>query len=475
MSELAQDLDHGKKGPYLRWLGLGYWLVYALLSLIYYKERTLFTDAAYQAFHLIQDGWPVVSHHRYGNVLVQVLPWLGLQLGAPLSVLLPLYSLSYPLLFAGVYAWLVFRWRCDLLGWTLILYTCLLTLDSFYYIQSEYYQAVAFSLLLFGYIRRHPALRNWQNWLVILLLLALVVNYYRLSLVVVLFLWGFFGLWEKDLRHWRFALMSILTLVLVWLQSQLFQSPYEVHKMALFYDALGKYGLHFWEIPANGKFLRKLIHIYYWLPLLLLLFTVLYLRKREYLKVFFIWLSCIAYVILLHYGSPNTTYRFYAELGYLPLAVFVALPLLHLVQQVSWRWLLPIFSLLLIQRLSLIQQNHQPFTKRLQWLESQLAQCPSDKCYYQQGEDPDGLLKMNWGIAYESLLLQAQVGSATGKTLLVLSNPQKKKEALENGNWWVAAFEKIPVTGLNTHYFQLDTLPYEEIRPEETPKAPPSK
>jgi len=452
-----------KKRP-LRLLGLSYWLAYALLSLVYYEERTLFTDAAYQAFHLIQEGWPVVSHQRYGNVLVQLLPWLALQAQAPLSVILSLYSLSYPLLFVGIYCWLVFRWREDLLGWALIAYSCLLTLDSFYYIQSEYYQAVAFSLLLFGYIRRHVALLNWKNWLVIFLFLALIVNYYRLSFVVVLFLWGFLGLWEKDLRHWRFALIPVVTLVLVWLQSQLFQSPYEVHKMALFYDTLGKYGLHFWEIPSNGKFLRKLIHIYYWFPLLLLLFSSIYLRKKEYWKVLFIWVSCAGYVLLLHYGSPHTTYRFYAELGYLPLALFVALPVLYSVQKVSWKWLLPIFLLLLIQRLSLIQQNHQPFTERLDWIKTQLALCPSDKCYSRQQEEPDGLLKMNWGIAYESLLLQAQEEPSASKTLLVLSQPEKKKKDLENGNWWVAAFEKAPIHSLNAHYFQLDTLPYQAIQ-----------
>ncbi|MCB0642180.1 MAG: hypothetical protein KDC44_11095 [Phaeodactylibacter sp.] len=447
-----------------RLLGYLFFAAYAALALVYFPERTLFTDAAYQAFYLLQDGLPVISHYRFGNVLPQLLPWAGLLCSADLPVVLALYSLGFPLFFVAIYALLVHWLKNDLLGWTLIAYLCLMTVDSFYYIQSEFYQAVPCILLAVAYLLKHPRLDRWQDWVFLMLLLALIVNYYSLAFLIFLFFWAYGWLRWKGFRHWRYGLLAGLLLVLVVVQGQFFQSSYEAYKMGLFYQALEQYFPRFWEIPSNGKFLWKSWTIYYWWPILLVLLMGLLLRKKYGWISWYVLFSLFGYVILLHYGSPNTTYRFYAELGYLPIIPMIVFPLLVEGHSFLKKPFMPVlFGLILLSRLLIIQGNHQSFTARLDYLRSALDCCTEGKCYQAMQEDPDGLLKMHWAIPYETLLLSSWSGPEHSKTLLLLSSPDKKQALFEQTTIWLLTSDSFEQHRLNPQYFKLPEQPYRRL------------
>jgi hypothetical protein len=178
----------------VRLIGYGFFVVLGVLSLVYYKERTLFTDAAFHIFHIIWKDTFLIAHNRAGNVLIQILPWLAVKSHLPLKVVLMAYSFNYVLFFAVGYHLLV-RWlKNDYLGWILIFFLTLLSLDSFYYIQSGLYQGVTVILLVFGMILKHPNMDKRWMYITLPLLLLLLANYHKSMLVLFPFFWVFFML-----------------------------------------------------------------------------------------------------------------------------------------------------------------------------------------------------------------------------------------------------------------------------------------
>ena len=450
----------------LGYLTLG---VLSLMAIIYFRERTLFTDAAYQVFHLIVDGKPLIAHSRFGNVLVQVLPWLALKAQLPLQWILIAYSVSYPLLFGLLYWLIVDRLGNERLGWVLVLLFTLLSFDTFYHIQSEFYQGLAFLLLLFALIWKYPRLERAWLWAAAVVLIALIANSHKLTVVFFTFLWIYFLLIEPAFRHWRYYLLMPVYLLIAVVFSQLFHSGYEAHKMDLFRQALAQYFPNFWDIPANGKFLVKCVQYYYFFPLLLGGLSVFYLWKRRWGRLGWVWISTLGYLLLVHYSSPNTTYRFYAEVTYLPLSIFVATPFLFEIMPSIGKpqWWLIALALLMVDRVLVIRSNAPTFTQRLDWLERRIGEARQQeggkRFYTNTYEAPMDTLIMPWGVAYESLLLTALESPDSAATLFIQEAHNKQEEALRTPDLFIAAFDQLPARQLPDRYFQLGSGLYRWI------------
>ncbi|RMF24578.1 MAG: hypothetical protein D6765_11575, partial [Bacteroidetes bacterium] len=305
--------------PVPRWLAWAFWGVYLLFCVLFYQERALFLDGAFQLFHLVNEESIQIYHYRFVTALPQVLPFAAVVLHAPLKGVMLLYSLSYGLFFLGVF-WLVFhRWRNEALGWTLIFYLTLLGLDTFYHIQSEYYLGIALLILVYALVLRHPGLPG-RVFAVGGLLLLTVAFAHKLTFIFFLFLWGYFGLLYPSLRHRRYLVLLLLMVAIVALKSAYFTNWYEVMKQEDFNRHLAAYWPHLHTLPAHRIFGGRLLHHYWVWALFLAGVSVFLLRGREYLKLLWVWGTAVGYLLLYHIADPLSPYRFYAEVTYLPLA-----------------------------------------------------------------------------------------------------------------------------------------------------------
>ncbi len=180
------------ESPFFRRLGYVVWAAMLVLALFFYKERAFFMDAGFQLFNLINEETIQVYHYRFVTGVPQLLPFVLLKMSAPLWLLAASFSASYILFYALVYHLLV-RWlKNDYLGWVLIFLFTLISLDTFYHIQSEFYLGLSLLLLTFGLVWRYPAMR--EKWLfpVLLPLLVTVGFSHKLFLIYFLFFWIFF-------------------------------------------------------------------------------------------------------------------------------------------------------------------------------------------------------------------------------------------------------------------------------------------
>lgn len=194
-------------------LVLGGYLLLIAASAIFYQLRVLYSDSAYYLFRIANEGNFHIEHGRYGAFASQVLPLLGVKLGAPLAIVACLYSISIPM-FTGLWStWICLRQRKNALVFaTLILLLQTLSIrHSWFWPVSELLQGVIYLIMGFFYLQTdekkwlpvawlflglallsHPAVapltaalllaqyKQWNRWNLVLLLLACGLAFFLL-------------------------------------------------------------------------------------------------------------------------------------------------------------------------------------------------------------------------------------------------------------------------------------------------------
>ncbi|MCO6489228.1 MAG: hypothetical protein J5I98_12465 [Phaeodactylibacter sp.] len=445
---------------------LGYLAMAALLALaaVFFRERAWLLDIAFQTFLLVNEGSVQVMVNRFGSAVVQLLPLLGLRLGASLPVISLLYSISFPLLFLGFYALIVKVLRNDLLGWALVFLYTLIVYDAFYWATSEQQQGLGALLVFYAYWLRYPRQEKPWMWAVSVLGVVALAYYHPLVFIPFYFLWAFFGLHLREKiagrAYWLLAGFMAAALAL---KSRLSANWYDDAKYGAFRENLEAYFPNYFSMPAHGKFLENVLSIWYFFPIFLLVVTAFYAYRRQWLKLGLVLGTCFGYIMLLHIGSPHSTYRFYAEVNYMALSIFVMVPFLFdIAHRIRQQWLLPLFAAILILRLAAISLHHTPFEARWRWIANTLSEQPAgaNRFYLPEAEAPMDTLLMSWGVPYESLLIS---GSKEPKTLLVHPDLSAFSEALQLDTVFVTPFKTYSLENLNAAYFPLGRGEYRKV------------
>ncbi|MCB0522296.1 MAG: hypothetical protein H6577_11115 [Lewinellaceae bacterium] len=459
------------QSPFFRRLGYAVWLVLLVMAMVYYKERAFFMDAGFQLFNMINEGAIQVYHYRFVTALPQILPFFLLEMGAPLWALGLGFSVAYLLFYLLVYHLLVRYLNNDLLGWVLLFLFTLISLDTFYHMQSEFYLGLSLLLLVFGIVLRFPELGQKWIWAALLPLLVTVGFSHKLSLVFFLFLWLFLGISNKVLWHRRYLLLLGVFLAVAAFKSIYFTNWYEAAKQVDFQNYWEQYFPNFQTIPANLVFLNRCFHYYYMLPILLALVSIFYIVKKRWLKLALVWSFFLGFLLLYNISDPEAPYRFYSEVTYLPLSIFVATPFWF---DVAGGWdkkgpaktggYLGIFLIsLMALRLAAIAANHRTFGRQYTWIEKKLEQPAGNRFLLKKENVPMDTVLMEWGATFTALHLSSLHGAKHAKTLLILPDFKQYEKELESDSYFLSPFKAIPVEKLNKKYFDLGKGKYQDI------------
>lgn len=452
----------------------GYLAMFALLvlAIIFYEERAYLLDIAFQTFLMINDGTLQVMVNRFGSGIVQMLPLLAIRAEAPIWVVSLLYSVSFPLLYLLFYTIIVRVFKNDYLGWTLVFLFTLIVHDAFYWATSEQQQGLAALLVYFSFLLRYPHLQAW--WMLAIGLLGTVVlaYYHPLIFIPFYFLWGFFALHQPTRRtNWRYWLLAAFMLAVLAFKSYYSANWYDTSKTSDFTRHLREYFPRYWELPSNRKFLHNCLQYWYLFPAFLIVNTVYYLWQRHWLKLGWLLAFCFGHLLLLHISSPNATYRFYVEVNYMVLSIYVMVPFLFdLAPRIPARWRLGLFVGIAVWRLATIAAHHQPYEVRVTWIRTQLEHTgPSGKAYLPTADAPMDLLLMDWALPYESLVISAADANVQrsfrttlppARTLFLHPDPAQFQADLQRDSTLVTSFKVYDYTQLNMKYFPLPPGPY---------------
>ena len=461
-------MDHRFGDKRIRLLGYVVLLILLVLAIVFYRERTLFTDIAFQSFNLIVSETPKVQVYRFGAIVVHFFPLLAIKLSWPLSWVLLLFSAAYPILYLLAYHLLVKYFKNDYLGLVLIFMLCLSVFDSFYWPNSELWQGMVALLVFYGFLLRFPKLESTWHKTLALLFLPLLIFYHPLMPILFLFCWLFFyGLFAGTQKKFYFLIMAGAMGIVV-VKAIFFQNWYDQAKQTEFLNNLYQFFPNYWALPSNQKFLLNSIKLYYFIPILFFGVLGYYLYRKQWKSLGLILIFCVAYLFLVNVGAPRAINRFYVEVSYVPLILFLSLALVfELLPRFRTRqWLFPVLLLVFALRLSSIYVAHRPFSERLDWMVRKLDQLGDqkrDKFIMRENEIPLDTLIMTWGMAYESLLLSALEHPDSARTIFLETGQEEFPPYLKEGGYFLGKFSKIPLSELPHRYFRLDSSGYFRI------------
>lgn len=470
---------HGRLPKGWTWLALAAWLALLVLAVVAWRERALFMDASFQAFHMLLEGRPLVYHYRFCNALSQILPVLAIHLGLPLKAVLFGYSLNVWLLWFGIWLLLHYGLRHERLAWVWLLFLTLISLDSFYFIPPELFQGVGWMLLLWAWVARHPHMAGWRFWLVALLLTATFTFAHSLVPLVFFYCFGWFWLDRPDWRHRRMVALAALVVGVMVVHELWFTDWYDAMKKEEFWRHARQYWPRYHELPANARFLAKAVKFYYLLPALALLMSAVYVWRRCWLKLVWMWCFGLAFVLLLHIGSPATAYRFYSEANYMPLSVVVALPFVfdgwaafrQMAERRGMYWLWPkgalvLVALMLAVRINTLWHNHDHFVRRLDWMVDTVRHArhnwQTNRVLVPKARAPMDLIVMEWSVPYESVLATALIHPDSAGEVFVCRDFERFRKWLEDERrgWFLSEFDQLPADTLPPQYIRLGHRPF---------------
>lgn len=450
--------------------GAGYlvWLILLGMALAFHEERAFFMDAGFQLFNLVNEKRIQIYHYRFITAVPQVLPWLLLELEAPLRVLAIGFSASYILFHGLVYHLLVRRYGGQAMGWVLISLFTFISLDTFYHMQSEFYLGLSLLLLLFGIVANRPAMGFGKGWLVTALLAVTIAFSHKLSLIFFCYLWMYFYLREPSLRHRRYLAFGLMFLGLALVKSAFFTNWYEAAKQVDFSNNLQRHLPALHRIPAHKVFLQNCLRHYYLLPALMALTTVFQIARGHWLRLAMMWVAVPAYLLIYHISDPETPYRFYAEVSYLPSMLFVAIPFfLDFVPGIGEgrRPGILVMSLLLLAvfRLAVIAGNRPTIARQFDWIGLRLEQMEK-KGVNRLAVGTEGLamdsVVMEWGIPFTAMHLSSLVDPDSSRTVLVMAEFSRYDGYLDREGYFLTPFKVMKTGELNAGYYRLGSGTY---------------
>ena len=305
--------------------------VLAVFALIFWRERTMMLDAAFQSFGIINKGTLAIQVQRFGAAFVQFFPLLTLKLGFSLKTVLMSYSLAF----------VVFHWFCFFicdkvlkykdLALSVLLWYVLMTAHTFYWIQNEVIQGISLVFVYFGLLikRGQFSKLHWWDYPLSMGLVFTLVYFHPLIIFPFCFIWIYFFI-EKISPFSIFKKKNL-------------QKPSNLSFGLLGWSALGFATANFTKFYITGvspydkgsseRFSNHIVRPFaellrgdsqqlFWghcaddfvlvLPFLIGI-PIFYLWKKQFLKLVFFWVSTLGFIFIIATSYFDSKDWFYLE------------------------------------------------------------------------------------------------------------------------------------------------------------------
>ncbi len=435
-------------------------------SIFLYKQRMLFVDPCFITFNILNTHSFVITEHRYGAFITQIVPLIGAYLHLPLKIILLLYSASFYVFYLGIVLILIYRLKQYGLAILMAFYFTLFVSDVYFWPNNEVHQGVAWMFLFLGLILSGPK-RMPDPWFhtIIMITAFLAIFSHFIVMLPLSFLWLYFINDKKDwnLSRTMTVIYSLGLLVIFFIKFQL--------GIKGWYDGEKLQGVTHLSISSilssfsNGhaKTMYLLFMSNYWIVVLILLAGLISLLKNKRFILFGMTvLFTTGYFILICITFPSAFGRellFYMESQWMALGIIISAPFVyHLLPQLKSKYIQLILIVIFSTRLMYIGHSGVLFNERLNTLESTIIQIKNkgySKIILTKEPTMDTRFLMNWGLPVESLTLSAMNGDDPIVTFKVM----RPEEIINVSNdTFLSSFRKMGYGELNPEYFRIDTM-----------------
>jgi hypothetical protein len=446
-------------------LGLCTYSVLFIFSILFYKERTVFLDIAYHLFYILKDGGFAIQNNRFGAAITQLFPLAGSKMGLSINHIARLYSVGFILFYGTAFVIICQVIKNTKIALVFLVFSILMTTHTFYWIQSELPQGATFLfifLAVFDNVLKGTTIPAYFNW-ISSSLLFIVCFTHPLLLFACLFAFLFFYLNYPPNR--KLVLSTAVTyLTFYFIKALFFKTSYDTQAMGGLKNIFLLFP-HYFNIQSNKNFLKYLLHDYYFLPILLVLVGIIYIKQKKHMKLGLMLCFFLGYIFIVNISNPSGADQFYLENQYLILSIFVGMPFVFDYLPTIKNKQIPIVIVSTIAIVGVIRicNAHQFYTRRLEWNRNLLYQTslePQKKLILSITKVPKDKLLMTWASSYEFWLLST-LEQGISRSIIVEETPNEFDWALNKNKSFIAKWGVFDYSTLDNRYFKfIDTTFY---------------
>jgi hypothetical protein len=435
-------------------------------SIVFYKERTCFLDASYHLFYILKDGDFAIQNNRFGAFFTQMFPLIGSKLGLSLSTIAVLYSMSFVVLPFLTFLLIHIGLKNSKISVAYLLFNILMTTHTFYWVQSELPQAMAYLFILIALLdniassnKEAPA----YFWLLINILCFTICFTHPLILIPFSFLIIFFYISYSKKR----AVIASVGLIYIYsylIKVKFFKTPYDSQAL----DGIKNFTAlfpNYFDLQSNKNLIEYFIRDYYFAILFLVVCLIFHLKAQQYKKTILLLTFFAGYCLLINVSYPNGAEQFYIENQYMVVSFIVAIPFVCdiLPKIENYKVQYSALCLICIVGLLRIVNTHDFYSKRLDWNRDMLSKTEefsNKKLIIPPGEGPLDTLLMTWGSSYEFWLLST-MESGVSRSIIIEERQNEFDWALPSNKAFISKWGNFNYADLNKQYFSFnDTTSY---------------
>lgn len=313
-------------------LSYSFLFLLSVLAILYSKERVLISDPAYYFFNIINNVDFFVPHTRQTAVITQAPLVYATRMGLPLSVLLPLYSVSFVLV-RGIYFFLAYHvFKNKTAGYAVLAISAIGVAESYFRPTSESTLALLNSILLYAWLVFAESKQNWGKWRLPVTLavtvLFVIFGYvsHSIALFSILFVIVVYAIEYKKMRSPLPYLAILITLSIF--MFHIFLGNKDSNHQDLYGNLLASPMTIFSEIQGYYPykfFFRHIKSVFFPFVFLFLgAIIISVIKKKWFLTIFFISFS------VFHFITACTSFKdgdsnMQMEKIFLPLTMFAAI------------------------------------------------------------------------------------------------------------------------------------------------------
>ncbi len=421
-----------------------------LLSICYFKERVIFSDASFYLFILVKETHFAIFHFRFVAILTQILPLIARFFELPLYTISLLFSISFPLVSILLFLWCN---RIDKSGsymLVMVLSPMLFTTGTFFWITSEMTQGIMLCALFFAIQNVSKSPIKWH-----LLLLPIIVFSHLWAMMAFCF-WVVFLFLHKVLKRRQAVMLLIICLTLVLLKTIFFQEPYDWSSLGGIKNFISLFPNYF-TTHAFTAFIHLLPTQYYWVVILLFVNIRHYILSRNYLKLSLMLFAFSVSLLLVNVCFPsNSTPGYYLENLYQPIAVFLFVPFVFDVI-ITWSENLKraIILLVIISAFIRIMTAYPIYHERLSFLEKTYKEVGNAKAIIPNNSYWKSKLYDTWATPFEFWMIASFECQKT-PSIIITDSIGKMQHEGSHAKVFLLTWNGTPYADYPKKYFQFE-------------------
>ncbi|HXS38415.1 MAG TPA: hypothetical protein VN721_17060, partial [Flavipsychrobacter sp.] len=383
-------------------------------------------------------------------------PLLSRKAGFSLNTIMLIYSAGFIIYYFICYLLCGLVFKNYKLGLVLLLFNILFVSHTFYWAQSELPQGISFMLVYFAFISNKET-SNMSAWSLCIMFVCLftIVFFHPLIVFPFIYIILFFLIDKNQYFQRKLLHASLLFFIIISIIKKIvFATSYDQQSMEGISNFV-KLFPHYFTLYSDKKFFSNCISHYYWIPLLSLLISIIYIICNEWKKLILFLVFIVGFILLINVSYPDSnTTTFYIENLYLPAGIVIGIPFVYdIVPLLEKRKLsIAIIALIIITGCIRIYTTHNSYTARLNWERHLLKANLNNKLMIDSKKAPMDTALMIWGTPYEFWLLSTTENHQTA-SIIIYDNVDALSWTKDVKNQFVTTWGAFPYSDLPKKYF----------------------